>query len=130
MTRSWLTTLAIALSVSACHSNDKVQPVPALLSETSPSVISELQQAIVTLKGGKPPTLAYNALTHSPQLIINAGGQSKLRENPALMTVELSQLPISAFELQIRDDLCVLYFSRADKFVPLQHAKCIRYKPD
>ncbi|KZN68125.1 hypothetical protein [Pseudoalteromonas luteoviolacea] len=129
MTRSWLTTLAIALSVSACHSNDKVQPAPALLSETSPSVIAELQQAIVTLKGGKPPTLAHSVLTHSPQLIITAG-QSKLKDNPAMMTAELSQLPISAFELQIRDDLCVLYFSRADKFVPLQHAKCIRYKPD
>ncbi|OCQ19045.1 hypothetical protein A7985_21580 [Pseudoalteromonas luteoviolacea] len=129
MTRSWLTALAIALSVSACHSYEKVQPAPALLSDPSPSVISELQQAIVTLKGGKPPTLAHDALTHSPQLIITAG-HSKLKDNPAMMTAELSQLPISAFELQIRDDLCVLYFSRADKFVPLQHAKCILYKPD
>ncbi|MCF2859298.1 hypothetical protein L1286_17575 [Pseudoalteromonas sp. SMS1] len=127
MTKPRLLTVILALLVSACHSRPHTQPMPAVLSDTSPSIVSELQQAIVTLKGGLPPVLANNVLTQSPQLIISSG---QLGNDQAMMTVDLSALPISAFELQIRDRLCVLYYSKADKYVPLRHAQCIEYKPD
>ncbi|KZN35362.1 hypothetical protein [Pseudoalteromonas luteoviolacea] len=127
MTKPRLLTVFLALLVSACHSSNHSQPLPAVLSATSPSVILELQQAVVTLKGGQPPTLAHNVLTHSPQLIITSG---QLTSDQAMLTVDLSQLPISAFELQLRENLCVLYYSKADKFVPLRHAQCVEYRPE
>ncbi|AOT09918.1 hypothetical protein [Pseudoalteromonas luteoviolacea] len=116
-----------ALCISACSNGQSTKRVqPALLTEATPSILTELGHAIVSLKGGTVPTLAVDVFTQSPQLLITHG-QSLEKHAAGLTHTSLSSLPISAFELQLRDNHCVLYYPKADQFVPLQYAKCIVY---
>ncbi|KZN57540.1 hypothetical protein N473_06555 [Pseudoalteromonas luteoviolacea CPMOR-1] len=121
-----LSTLA-ALCISACsHSQSTERVRPALLTEVTPSIRTELGRAIVSLKGGTVPTLAIDVFTQSPQLMLTQG-QSLEKYAAGMTNTSLSSLPISAFELQLRDNRCVLYYPKSGQFVPLQYAKCIAY---
>ncbi|ESP91958.1 MULTISPECIES: hypothetical protein [Pseudoalteromonas] len=112
-----------ALLVSACQSHSQPQSQPAVLQTVTPSIVAEISSAIVALKGGETPTLAHNVFTQSPQLILTHGQSSGGMANTAL-----SALPISTFELQLRANTCVLYYPKANKFVPLHYATCTPFE--
>ncbi|MBQ4839261.1 hypothetical protein [Pseudoalteromonas luteoviolacea] len=111
-----------ALLLSACQSHSQPQSQLALLQTVTPSIVAEIGSAVVALKGGTAPTLAHNVFTQSPQLILTQGQSNGGMENTAL-----SALPISTFELQLRSNTCVLYYPKANKFVPLHYATCTPY---
>ncbi|MDK1290475.1 hypothetical protein [Pseudoalteromonas umbrosa] len=123
-----LISTVMALFISACSNSQSTKQIqPALLTEVTPSVSKELSDAIVKLKGGTAPTLAVDVLTRSPQLLLTHG-RSPAEHATGMAYTKLSDLPINAFELQIRDKQCVLYYPKTAQFVPLQFSRCIVYE--
>ncbi|MBQ4878438.1 hypothetical protein J8M21_14590 [Pseudoalteromonas luteoviolacea] len=130
MNAKLLISTVTALFISACsNSHDTNNIQPALLTEVTPSVLQELGDAIVKLKGGSTPTLAIDVFTHTPQLLLSYG-QSAVKNTAGMSYTELSALPISAFELQLREKQCVLYYPKTTQFIVLQYSSCIAYESE
>ncbi|AUJ68615.1 MULTISPECIES: hypothetical protein [Pseudoalteromonas] len=114
--------IALALLMQACNSAPASTSVnEAVLSASTPEVLSQLKQAIVKLKGGVPPTLASTVFQRSPTLLLEHGQSLDGNGSPILGAHNLAY---ESFILQLRDTQCVLYYPKKDTYVVLSKVSC------
>ncbi|WP_152663136.1 hypothetical protein [Arsukibacterium ikkense] len=99
----------------------QVEPQPARLTNMSPAVKAELQQAIVELIGGEPVKLADNAFVASHQLFIE---QAILRDPQGRPIMGRHQQPAILLELQQDDKQCLLSHPASGRSVLLSLSSC------
>lgn len=99
----------------------QAEPQPARLTNMSPTIKAELQQAIVELIGGEPVKLADNAFTNSHQLFIE---QAILRDPQGRPIMGRHNQPAILLELQQADNQCVLSHPASGRTVPLSKSSC------
>ncbi|MBV2129274.1 hypothetical protein [Arsukibacterium indicum] len=97
------------------------EPQPALLTNMSPAVKVELQQAIVELIGGQPVKLADNAFATRHQLFIE---QAILRDEKGLPIMGRHSQPAILLELQQADNQCRLSHPASGNSVALVNSQC------
>ncbi|WP_440054828.1 hypothetical protein ACSLBF_01295 [Pseudoalteromonas sp. T1lg65] len=121
--------LLVTSSVMAvgCNNTADDYSTPALLTETSKVTRAEIQQAIVSLKGGVEPILSVNVFTQQSVLILEHGKAKQFDQSPVLGAHDL---PYESFELRIKDESCALFYPKLQRFKILKHAKCKAAKID
>ncbi|WP_369676529.1 hypothetical protein, partial [Enterococcus faecium] len=62
-----------AVILTGCNSTQALEPQDATLTRVNPGIVTQLQQAIQTAKGGPLVTLADDVFTKSAQLLIDHG---------------------------------------------------------
>ncbi len=112
--------LAGAILLGGCQMT-QAEPQPARLTNLSPEVIVELQQAIVELIGGEPVTLADTVFSSSHQLFIE---QAILRDPQGRPIMGRHQQPAILLELQQRDKQCLLSHPASGRTVLLSISRC------
>lgn len=143
MIRPWpallltLTGLSALTGLSGCHaahspmalaansSNGTAEnqaPVAALSRHTSSAARQQIRQAIVSLKGGKPPQLADTVFEYSDVLLLE---RVRLRDSQGLPIMGRDFQRPTQFQLQLRGDNCGLYDHTTNDFVPLPLLDCI-----
>lgn len=114
--------LAGAAALGGC-SMIQAEPQPAWLTNMSPTVKAELQQAIVELIGGEPVKLADNAFVTSHQLFIE---QAILRDPQGRPIMGRHNQPAILLELQQVDKQCLLSHPASGRTVQLINSNCQR----
>lgn len=109
------------LGLSACQSTQAEQPQNATLTYVNPGVITQLQQAIQTAKGGKLVTLADDVFTKSAELLIDHA-TSKGPDGMPIMGAH--NIPSEKFILQKSAEQCLLYYPKKELRLPLTNVEC------
>ncbi|MGI2259961.1 hypothetical protein [Shewanella sp. GXUN23E] len=113
--------LPAILMISGCQSTS-AQPLAALSKHTSPAAKQEIQQAIVKLKGGVAPGLADDVFEKTDVLLLEKT-QAKDRQGLPVMGREFELA--SQFQLQLRGEVCGLFYGKTGAFEPLTQLECI-----
>ncbi|TMP36465.1 hypothetical protein [Pseudoalteromonas rubra] len=117
----WCATLLTVL-LSGCQYSKAAPVHAALIEQTTPAMIREIQDAIVALKGGTAPRLAHNVFMQQSTLLLEKGNSLDPTGQPILGSKEGG---ITGFELQKRADQCVLYYPRTKKYQVLATVPCV-----
>lgn len=117
--------LSVSLLAGACLltgcTMTQAKPQPARLTNMSPTIKAELQQAIVELIGGEPVKLADNAFANSHQLFIE---QAILRDRQGRPIMGRHNQPAILLELQQADNQCLLSHPASGRTVLLSKSSC------
>ncbi|MCG7536989.1 hypothetical protein [Pseudoalteromonas sp. OOF1S-7] len=117
----WFATL-LALLLSGCQSSKAAPVHAALIEQTTPDMIREIQHAIVALKGGRAPKLAHNVFMQHSTLFLEKGNLLDPSGQPILGSREGG---VTGFELQKRGKQCVLYYPRTGEYRVLPSVPCV-----
>jgi hypothetical protein len=117
----YLLSAVCAVILTGCNSTQAVQPQDATLTRVNPGVITQLQQAIQTAKGGALVALADDVFTKSAQLLIDHG-TSKGPDGMPIMGAH--NLPSEKFVLQKSGDVCFLFYPKKQLSIPLSNVEC------
>ncbi|HAW92914.1 MULTISPECIES: hypothetical protein [unclassified Arsukibacterium] len=101
----------------------KAEPQPAWLTNMSPAIKAELQQAITELIAGQPVKLADTVFSNSHRLFIE---QAILRDAQGLPIMGRHSQPAILLELQQADGQCLLSHPASGRFVKLSTSDCQR----
>lgn len=107
--------------MSGCQSTT-AEPVAALSKNTSTAAKQEIQQAVVSLKGGKAPLLADNVFEQTDVLLLE---KAQIKDKQGLPVMGKSFELASQFNLQLRGKVCGLYYGKTGAFAPLSQVECI-----
>lgn len=118
MRHALLTTLLGVLSLTGCQHTQSNEPLPAIIEHTTPSMKTEIQQAIETIYGGISPLLPNNVFMTSHQLSLHYGLSSTAIDMPKSQQTQY-------FLLQKRAIGCVLFHPQSERYVLLQAIPCI-----
>lgn len=108
-------------SLVGCTHTQPVNPVPALIEHTTPTMRAELQQAIVSLRGGVAPLLSDTIFMDNNELLLEHGRSTNQADNPILDTYSIT---VQRFVLQLRETGCVLFYPKTSQFVLLKSVSC------
>ncbi|MCQ8879883.1 hypothetical protein NQT69_17945 [Pseudoalteromonas shioyasakiensis] len=111
----------LAMLLSGCNSTQAEAPQDAKLTRVNPGVITQLQQAIQTAKGGALVTLADDVFTKSAELLIDHA-TSKGPDGIPIMSAH--SIPSEKFVLQKSADKCMLFYPKKELLVPLPNVEC------
>lgn len=111
----------LAMLLSGCNSTQAEVPRDAKLTRVNPGVITQLQQAIQTAKGGTLVTLADDVFTKSAELLIDHG-TSKGPDGMPIMGAH--SIPSEKFVLQKSAEQCLLFYPKKELRVPLPNVEC------
>lgn len=115
-------TLLLGLTLLAgCTHTQPSKPIPAVIEYATPTMKAELQQAIVSLKGGIAPLLSDTAFINSSELLLEHGLSADHSSNTAFGTNSFS---IQRFVLQLREVGCVLFYTETSQFIILNSVPC------
>lgn len=114
--------LAGVILLGGC-SMTQAEPQPAVLTNMSPAVKTELQQAIVELIGGEPIKLADNAFVNSHQLFVE---QAILRDAQGRPIMGRHNQPAILLELVETNAQCLLSHPASGRTVQLSLSSCLR----
>lgn len=115
-----LITLILGLIIVTGCIRPQSQPSElAILTETSPSILAELKQAIVSLNGGVTPLIPETVFTKSSSLLIETGISST-----QLNTLSSNSSSTQEFILQKRAVGCVLFYPKTTEYVLLKSVPC------
>ena len=117
----YLLSAVCAVILTGCNSTQTVQPQDATLTRVNPGVVTQLQQAIQTAKGGPLVALADDVFTKSAQLLIDHG-TSKGPDGMPIMGAH--NLPSEKFVLQKSGDECFLFYPKKQLSIPLSNVEC------
>jgi len=117
----YLLSAICAVILTGCNSTQAVQPQDATLTRVNPGVVTQLQQAIQTAKGGPLVALADDVFTKSAQLLIDHG-TSKGPDGMPIMGAH--NLPSEKFVLQKSGDVCFLFYPKKQLSIPLSNVEC------
>lgn len=120
MNKFIFTTTLLTL-LSGCNSTQAGQPQDAKLTRVNPGVITQLQQAIQSAKGGAIVTLADNVFTKSAELLIDHA-ISKGPDGMPIMGAH--NIPSERFVLQKADEQCLLFYPKKELRIPLPNIEC------
>lgn len=95
------------------QASQPTKPQRATVIDITPTMKAEIQQAIVSLKGGMPPLLSDTVFVHSSELLLERG-----RADTGL------SVAVQSYQLQKRDIGCVLYHPASQKYVLLKTLPC------
>lgn len=112
--------LAGACLLAGCKMTT-AEPQPARLTNMSPQIKAELQQAIIELIGGEKVKLADNAFADSHQLFIE---RAILRDPQGLPIMGRHSQPAILLELQQADNQCLLSHPASGRSVVLTKSNC------
>jgi len=112
--------LGITLLVGCTHTRP-IKPIPAVVEHTTPTMKAELQQAIVSLKGGIAPLLSDTVFMNNNELLLEYGRPTEHSGNPIL---DQHSLTVQRFVLQLREVGCVLFYPKTTQFVLLKSVSC------
>lgn len=112
---------SLVMLLSGCNSTQAGPPENAKLTRINPGVVTQLQQAIQTAKGGSLVTLADDVFSKSAELLIDHG-TSKGPDGMPIMGAH--NIPSEKFVLQKSGDQCLLYYPKKDLRVPLTNIEC------
>ncbi|QPB84810.1 hypothetical protein CWC22_018185 [Pseudoalteromonas rubra] len=117
----WFATL-LTLLLSGCQYSKAAPVRPALIEQTTPDMIREIQHVIVALKGGKAPKLANNVFMQRSTLFLEKGNILDAYGQPILGSREGG---VTGFELQIRGEQCVLFYPKTGEYRVLPGIPCV-----
>ncbi|MDX1539139.1 hypothetical protein [Arsukibacterium sp.] len=112
--------LAGACLLAGCKMTT-AEPQPARLTNMSPEIKAELQQAIIELIGGEKVKLADTAFADSHQLFIE---RAILRDPQGLPIMGRHSQPAILLELQQADNQCLLSHPASGRSVALTKSNC------
>jgi hypothetical protein len=116
----WFTCILALLS--GCEYTLDNTAKPARIIKTTAQMKLDIQRAIVSLKGGIAPVIADNVFMNSSQLLLEHGLSKSEYGHPYLGAHELD---VSAFELQIRNNQCLLYYPKKNTSFHLKTVVCV-----
>jgi len=111
----------LTMLLSGCNSTQAEIPQNAKLTRVNPGVITQLQQAIQTAKGGALVTLADDVFTKGAELLIDHG-TSKGPDGMPIMGAH--SIPSEKFVLQKSGEQCLLFYPKKELRVPLPNVEC------
>lgn len=121
MNKALFLTCTLLASIAGCKSTQAEQPQDATLVRVNPGVITELQQAIQSAKGGALVTLADDVFTKSAELLIDHGTNKGPDGLPIMGT---HSIPSEKFVLQKAGEQCLLYYPKKELRIPLPNVEC------
>jgi hypothetical protein len=121
MNKVLLLTCTLLASIAGCKSTQAEQPQDATLVRVNPGVITELQQAIQSAKGGALVTLADDVFTKSAELLIDHGTN---KGPDGLPIMGAHSIPSEKFVLQKAGEQCLLYYPKKELRIPLPNVEC------
>lgn len=107
--------------ISGCNSTQAEQPQDAKLTRVNPGVVTQLQQAIQSAKGGALVTLADDVFTKSAELLIDHA-TSKGPDGMPIMGAH--NIPSEKFVLQKSGTECLLFYPKKQLRIPLPNVEC------
>ncbi|RZM84475.1 hypothetical protein [Pseudoalteromonas rubra] len=117
----WFASL-LALLLTGCQTSKAAPVYAALIEQTTPDMIREIQHAIVALKGGTAPQLAHNVFMQHSTLFLEKGNPLDPYGQPIVGNREGG---ITGFELQKRGEQCVLYYPTSGEYRVLPSVPCV-----
>ena len=105
--KALLLTCTLLASIAGCKSTQAEQPQDATLVRVNPGVITDIQQAIQSAKGGALVTLADDVFTKSAELLIDHGTN---KGPDGLPIMGAHSIPSEKFVLQKAGAQCLLYY--------------------
>lgn len=121
MNKVLLLTCTLLASIAGCKSTQAEQPQDATLVRVNPGVITELQQAIQSAKGGALVTLADDVFTKSAELLIDHGTN---KGPDGLPIMGAHSIPSEKFVLQKAGEQCLLYYPKKELRISLPNVEC------
>nr|WP_193987963.1 hypothetical protein [Lelliottia steviae] len=121
MSKKHLFISSLLMSLTACQSSQAEQPQDATLTRINAGVITELQQAIQSAKGGALVTLADDVFTKSAVLLIDHGTG---KGPDGLPIMGAHSIPSEKFVLQKAGEQCLLYYPKKERRIPLPNVEC------
>lgn len=110
-----------AIILTGCNSTQAVEPQDATLTRVNPGIVTQLQQAIQTAKGGPLVTLADDVFTKNAQLLIDHG-TTKGPDGMPIMGAH--NIPSEKFVLQKSGEQCFLFYPKKQLRIPLGNVEC------
>lgn len=107
--------------ISGCNSTQAEQPQDAKLTRVNPGVVTQLQQAIQSAKGGALVTLADDVFTKSAELFIDHA-TSKGPDGMPIMGAH--NILSEKFVLQKSGTECLLFYPKKQLHIPLPNVEC------
>lgn len=121
MNKALLLTCTLLASIAGCKSTQAEQPQDATLVRVNPGVITDIQQAIQSAKGGALVTLADDVFTKSVELLIDHGTN---KGPDGLPIMGAHSIPSEKFVLQKAGEQCLLYYPKKELRIPLPNVEC------
>jgi hypothetical protein len=109
--------LITGIGLAGCKHTQPSEPLPATIEQTTATMKAEIQQAIVSLKGGIPPLISDSVFMNSSTLLLESG----LSDQSIL---GINSLSVQTFQLQKRDIGCVLLALKTHQYVLLKSVPC------
>ncbi len=116
MNKSLLFICTLLAISTGCKNTQADQPKNAKLERVNPGVITELQQAIQSAKGGNLVTLADDVFTKSSELLID---HATNKGPDGLPLLGAHSIPSEKFVLQKAGEQCLLYYPKKELRIPL-----------
>lgn len=110
-----------AVILTGCNSTQALEPQDATLTRVNPGIVTQLQQAIQTAKGGPLVTLADDVFTKSAQLLIDHG-TTKGPDGMPIMGAH--NIHSEKFVLQKSGEQCFLFYPKKQLSIPLSNVEC------
>jgi hypothetical protein len=121
MNKALFLTCILLASIPGCKSTQAEQPQDATLVRVNPGVITDIQQAIQSAKGGALVTLADDVFTKSAELLIDHGTN---KGPDGLPIMGAHSIPSEKFVLQKAGEQCLLYYPKKELRIPLPNVEC------
>ena len=121
MNKALFLTCTLLASIAGCKSTQAEQPEDATLVRVNPGVITDIQQAIQSAKGGALVTLADDVFTKSAELLIDHGTN---KGPDGLPIMGAHSIPSEKFVLQKAGEQCLLYYPKKELRIPLSNVEC------
>lgn len=121
MNKALFLTCTLLASIAGCKSTQAEQPRDATLVRVNPGVITDIQQAIQSAKGGALVTLADDVFTKSAELLIDHGTN---KGPDGLPIMGAHSIPSEKFVLQKAGEQCLLYYPKKELRIPLPNVEC------
>lgn len=113
--------LFTGIGLAGCKHTQPSEPLPATIEQTTATMKAEIQQAIVSLKGGIPPLISDTVFINSSTLLLEQGLSGGVSEEA---TLKAHPLPTQVFILQKRDIGCVLFYPKTARYILLKSVPC------
>ena len=121
MNKALFLACTLLASIAGCKSTQAEQPQDATLVRVNPGVITDIQQAIQSAKGGALVTLADDVFTKSAELLIDHGTN---KGPDGLPIMGAHSIPSEKFVLQKAGEQCLLYYPKKELRIPLPNVEC------